>query len=56
MKIQSLLKILSVDWSSLSGGNMMIIDGESGDEMEDMDGSLEEDHGTSCGRRSRPWK
>ena len=39
MKIQSLLKILSIDWSSLSGENMMI-DGESGDEMEDMDGKM----------------
>ena len=43
MKIQSLLKILSIDWSSLSGENMMIIDGESGDDMADVDGS-DNDH------------
>ena len=39
VKIQSLLKVLSIDWPSLSGENTMAIDGESGDELEDVDGS-----------------
>ena len=34
VKIQNLLRVLGIDWSSLSGENMMVIDGESGDEME----------------------
>ena len=37
VKIQNLLRVLSIDWSSLSGENMMVIDGESGDEMEDVE-------------------
>ena len=43
MKIQSLLKILDIDWPLLSGGNTLIIDGESGDELKDV-GERDQEH------------
>ena len=55
-KMQSLLKILDMDWPSMSGENTLIIDGESGDELEDVEDREADKHEKKRSRRRRKRK